>query len=428
MVYKLPTYFRSTRDRVEIPSGEKDALRRLAEGVAEIAGKPIQAERSDLWRRINRLERVRPPINFHVEELAWLEIMPESTFQTHHPAARHYETLLRRKIWEFENLDDDRVVSDIIEYPTVLHDTGIGLAARRIAPSETTGAYHCEPVVTEHDDIEKILTTPEIVLNRSATEMNRMEAEEVFDGVLYVEGSAGTSYGASVIDTWCELRGMDQVFVDMINEPEWTHRAIGKLVANWENRLISLEAQDLLKLNNGAEECYNGGFALTDQLPSPQYDGSRVRLEDLWGFSAAQAFVSVSPEMHADFIIPYEKRVLSRFGLSALACCEPMDEKLIDARIIPNLRRVSMSEWVDVERAAKAAGSDIIFSYKPTGTRVAANVWDEESDRHYLRDFLEKSRGCVVEIVNNTISTCRGDVDRIRGWTRNAKELAEQFA
>lgn len=428
MVYTIPACFYSNGDQEPIAVDEKDHLRRLAEQVAEIAALPIQTERSEMWRRINRLERVRPPINFHVEALAWLEIMPDESFGTFHPAARHYETTLRRKIWEFENLDDDRVVTDILEYPTVLHDPGLGIEAEKTIADEVTGSYHCEPVVLDHRDIDKIITHPGITLNRAATETNRQHAEELFGDILRVEGSAGTGYGNAIIDRWCEIRGMDRVFMDMILEPEWTHSAIGRLADNWENRVLSLEEQGLLKLNNGAQECYNGGFAVSDQLPSRDFDGKHVRLKDLWGFSTAQAFVSVSPKMHSEFIIPYEKRVLSHFGLNALACCEPMDEKLADARAIPNLRRVSMSEWVNVERAAKAVGDDIIFSYKPTGTRVAAPEWDEEADRDDLRDFLEKTTGCVVEIVNNAISTCCGEVDRIRRWTRNAKQLAEEYS
>jgi hypothetical protein len=399
----------------------------LAERVAEIAIDPILSERTELWRRVNRLERVRPPINYHVEELAWLEIMPESSFITNHPDAQRFEKTLRRKIWEFENLDDDRVVDGTIEYSTALHKQELGVSVERIRSSERTGTYRCVPVIKERDDILKINTNPKISPDKEATEGNRRQAEDIFQGILRVKAAKGMGYGSSFIDLWCELRGMDQVFLDMALDPDWTHEALGRLADNWENRLLNLQAADLLQLNNGPEECYNGGFAITDELPADDFDGTHVRLKDLWGFSTAQSFVSVSPEMHNEFIIQYEKRVLSHFGLNALACCEPMHKKLKYARQIPNLRRVSMSEWVDVEEAAKETGTDLIFSFKPTGTRVAAPVWDEEADKNYLRDVLEKTRGCVVEIVNNTISTCRGDVDRIRRWTKNAKELVLQY-
>ena len=419
------------RARVErqnpVSATEKDVLRRLAERVAEIAQNPIQPGRTELWRRVNRLERVRLPINYHIEELAWLEIMPESSFKTIHPDARRFEKTLRRKIWEFENLDDDRVIDGSIEYSTVLHRQELGVSVERIRSSERTGTHRCEPIIKELDDILKINTNPKVSLNAEATEANRELVEDIFQGILRAKAAKGMGCGSSFIDLWRELRGMDQVFLAMALEPEWTHEALGRLANNWETLLLNLQAADLLKLNNGLEECYSGGFAITDELPADDFDGTHVRLKDLWGFSTAQSFVSVSPEMHNEFIIQYEKRVLSHFGLNALACCEPMHRKLKYARQIPNLRRVSMSEWVDVEEAAKETGTDLIFSFKPTGTRVAAPVRDEEADKNYLRDFLEKTRGRVVEIVNNTISTCRGGVDRIRRWTKNAKELALQY-
>ena len=47
-------------------------------------------------------------------------------------------------------------------------------------------------------------------------------------------------------------------------------------------------------------------------------------------------------------------------------CCEPLHHKVdISRKHIPNLRRISMSPWVDVEAGAAAVGSDLIFSYRP---------------------------------------------------------------
>ncbi|MBN1402460.1 MAG: hypothetical protein JXA74_16590, partial [Anaerolineae bacterium] len=55
-----------------IPTRDRDVLRRLADERAQIAALPVQAQRADMWRRLNRLERVKPLI--WVNEIPWHEM------------------------------------------------------------------------------------------------------------------------------------------------------------------------------------------------------------------------------------------------------------------------------------------------------------------------------------------------------------------
>lgn len=38
--------------------------------------------------------------------------------------------------------------------------------------------------------------------------------------------AAIVGWGNSLIDLWCELRGLEQVFYDLVEEPEFTHEAM----------------------------------------------------------------------------------------------------------------------------------------------------------------------------------------------------------
>lgn len=56
---------------------ERTVIRDLAKRVAEIAALPVQEQRPEMWRRHNRLERVRPMILVFPEG-AWEELLPDS--------------------------------------------------------------------------------------------------------------------------------------------------------------------------------------------------------------------------------------------------------------------------------------------------------------------------------------------------------------
>ena len=67
---------------------DKNILRELARGVRDIAADPVQRQRRQLWYKVNRLERCRIPINVHVEEFCWQEVLPDSAGRTTRPGLR----------------------------------------------------------------------------------------------------------------------------------------------------------------------------------------------------------------------------------------------------------------------------------------------------------------------------------------------------
>ena len=129
--------------------------------------------------------------------------------------------------------------------------------------------------------------------------------------------------------------------------------------------------------------------------------------------------------MYAEFIVPLDSRVLQRFGLVTLGCCEAMDSRLPYVNL-PNLRRVSMSRWVDPEIGAVRTGRELIYSFKPSST-THLERWNEEVERSILRGVLEKTKDCIVEIVQASITTCVGNPGRLSRWCRIAKEEARRF-
>jgi hypothetical protein len=154
-----------------------------------------------------------------------------------------------------------------------------------------------------------------------------------------------------------------------------------------------------------------------------------VRLRDLWARAATQIFTDgISPAMHDEFAIQYEKRLLEHFGLACYGCCEPLHKNMHVVRKIRNLRRVSMSPWVDLDTASAAVGRDFVYTHKPNPTIVSMEDWYPDLARTDLRNAFEKTRNNIVEVNLQDLHTVRKQPHRLTEWTRMAMELSEQYA
>ncbi len=207
------------------------------------------------------------------------------------------------------------------------------------------------------------------------------------------------------------------------------HKAIDKLVNAYLSMLDQFEQQDLLRLNNTYYRIGSGGLGYTDELPPPGYDPEHVRAADLWGNGAAQIFSDVSPRMHWEFALQYEVRWMSRFGLNYYGCCDPLHRKMGILEKIPNLRKVSMSPWVDIDQAVANMGNRYVFSYKPNPAVFAEHTWHIAKARDELEMVLAKAaaHGCVVELIMKDISTLRYQPERLWEWAAMAAEVTSRY-
>ena len=131
--------------------------------------------------------------------------------------------------------------------------------------------------------------------------------------------------------------------------------------------------------------------------------------------------------MHEEFVMQYERRLLSRFGLNGYGCCEDLTLKLDDALTIPNIRRMSISPFTtDLETCAEKLGDRCIFSWKPHPAHLVGG-FDAARVREYIRHTLEVTKECVVEMILKDTHTCENHPERFTQWSDIARELAEQY-
>ena len=142
----------------------------------------------------------------------------------------------------------------------------------------------------------------------------------------------------------------------------------------------------------------------------------------------SQIFSTVSPAMHKEFGIDYANKWYARFGLVNYGCCEPLDRKLDIVRTIPNLRKISMSPWVDVERGAERIGRDFVFYRKPSPASLAGVTWEPSRVEADLRETLAACarHGCPVELILKDISTVCYQPQRLWEWADTAMGVVTQ--
>jgi hypothetical protein len=414
-----------------ISQKDKDILCRLAAQQAEIAALAVQEEKAKLWRRLNQLEPTRPLV--WINEIPWNEmnVDDELTLQTADPWARAQETGLRRLLYQWVHMPGDMIVNDYLSSPLAIRSTGLGISEEVdiVKTDETSSVvsrrFHRQ--IVEPQDICKI-HMPQVTHDEEATEENYQRMCNVFGDLMPVKkvGIKGTWFAP-----WDELIrwwGLEEAMIDLIERPQMVNDIVSHLVDAYLCELEQWEALNLLSLNNDNTRIGSGGYGYTAELPGQDFDPDRVRPQDMWGCATAQIFAGVSVEMHWEYALRHEMRWLSRWGLTYYGCCEPLDLKVDILRRIPNLRKISMSPWIDVERAAARVGTDYVFSLKPNPAILAEDDWRPGLAARQLRDALEKARGCHVEIVMKDISTVRYQPQRLWEWAQMAMELAEAFA
>ena len=413
-----------------ISAKDRAIIRDVAKRIAEIAAHPRQKKTADLWRRLNNLERVRPMIILQdgtLHETSW---KTGNLLKCEGEEARGIEHGLRAHVYHWEHLRDDSLWDDIVRCPIAIECTGWGIAQKDDRPDHVFGARHFNCNLADTDE-PTLIPDPVVTVDWEETERRHQRLAELYDGIFTIERIGVPGHWYDPLDSFITWRGIEETFLDMIDRPQWLHGWLERMCQNYLSRLDQYEKLNLLTLNNRNQN-YGigpGGLGYTDLLPQKDFDGVHVRTIDQWGHATTQIFSEVSPAMHEEFALKYEKRFLARFGLASYGCCEPLDLKVdLIRKHVPHLRRVSMSPKANVARGAAACRNEVIFSYKPNPTIIGMEAWDRDLARAELRDAFEKTRGCVVEVIMKDLHSCRNQPHRMSEWVDMAMLLAEEFA
>ena len=408
-----------------ISKKDQAILHDLAVRVGEIAALPVQDEKRRLWRKLNALKPERPMVM--IDQVCWneMQVGDELILQCSDPECREYEDKLRKILFQWMHFPVDMVVDPFIRVPMAIENTGFGIEVHEnladTDPANDVKGHYFINQFQSIDDLEKV-QTPRISHNPRETERRMNVAHQLFDGLIDVKPWGYDPY-LSVWDPISTWMGVENALLGIVEQPDLMHGLAKRVTEGYLTELDQLEDQGLLCEPQSLIHC-TGAF--TDELPAPGYNPEKPRTKDIWMFGLAQMFSSVSPKMFKEYEVDYSNRICERFGLVYYGCCDPLDKKMAQVRMIPNVRKVSMSPWVNQERGAAEIGSDFAYSRKPSPAMLAMSSFDPQAVREDLlatRNACEKNH-CPLEYILKDISTVRYEPERLFQWANIAMEVA----
>ncbi|HHY82926.1 MAG TPA: hypothetical protein GX505_09660 [Clostridiales bacterium] len=404
-------------------------LRKLAYSYSEIAYSSRNFENIKLHKAVNDLKMIRPVVL--IDELPWNEmnINDELTLQCTDPYLRSVEWFFRTNIYMNKYMPADMIVPPFFPVHKIINSTGIGITIDEeivVTDKENHIVSHkYNDILSSEEDLEKV-HEPVITYDEEETLRRYNLVGEIFGDILPVKLAGVGFYGNTSWDQISRYRGVTNLLMDLIERPEFMHKTIRKFTDISLSYIKQLEDLDLLDTNTYNLHCT---AIHTDDLPGKEFDGEKVTRKNIWGRGAAQIFGSVSKQMHEEFDINYMIETIGQCGLSYYGCCEPLDKKIDMVAKIPNLRKISITPWADVDIAAEAIGKKYVLASKPNPSSVAVPMLNKESLRKEIGRILDacKRNNCSCDIVLKDISSCHRRPQNIFEWEQTVMEMVRNY-
>lgn len=430
-----------------INNQEREYLRDLAKQVKEISMNEIWCGKVDSWVKLNKLQSARPMVMAIITKELWQELITSQELLIEDPFYREFEYELKKRIYRWGRIRDDLIITENIYLPIKYRFSDwmpnrqrpFGRYESKSDNIVSAGTYH--PCIIKYEDTRKMKYPELIDIDWVGTRKRVEQLQNVAGDILnIVEGEPFSSdsdsevmgWGLSIIDILCELRGLQEVYLDMIENPQFVHDTMSFMLEGMIKYLGTIEKEGILRLNNNefANEFTNtplgsNGLGYSDELPPVDYSPNHIMLKDLWGYIQSQEFEFVSPEMHDDFVFRYQKPIAKKFPMIAYGCCEKYDDKydyLLNA--FPNLREVSVPLCADLGKASEKLKDKYVISWKPQCTLI--NSFNERKVRDYMEKGFETLKNCHVVCSMRDNLTLYGENDAIQKWTNLTMDIIKK--
>jgi hypothetical protein len=290
---------------------EKLYLRELAAIVMDIASEPRMDAIKQRWKNVNALRTPdRPPVWCNPVG-CWSELLPDDDLVCVDATARSIERDFRKLIIK-RDIDDDTPVNGYLKVPMVFevnpeNTWGVEILKESLGDSGTAWQY--TSALETYEDFDKV-KIPEYRHNRQATDTVMSRLHDLLGDAIPLKLVPFSGYfsKATIAYAAADLRGMEQLMMDMILEPGRVHQLMEKISKGVMNFLDAVE--DAGRIVPNIDEA----MFLSDPIAAKTVDDDDASLLDCWIAGNSQELDQVSPEMFEEFLLDYQKSIFKRFG------------------------------------------------------------------------------------------------------------------
>jgi len=389
-------------------------LTELALELKGIAASPEHARRRKLWADVVNLRTTRAVVNSYLYEDVWAAELAGASVRSGEGFAREIETQLAFKVWRAKNFHDDCPA-----------EPAIRVVASRPAPAapawgmemsvtstDAAGAYKEVPSIREYKDIE-MLRSPGYRIDRAETARIVETAQALTGGVLPVVVRTDEMHWGP-FEYAVRLRGIENLLFDVYDAPEFVHRLMGAITGG----LVSYEKE---REAAGDVSTAVSGFGHVPYDEAPE--SLRNRLKGMWAYIHAQSAASLSPDMYAEFVHPYNCRLAELVGRVYYHGCEDLSRKCRAIKTLPNLRLFHISPWTPAQPVISEMGGGFAYEMHSHPTNVVFGESRAEI-KSELRRMEAAARGTSHVLTLADIETFAGRFERVAYWADAAQEAA----
>ena len=390
-------------------------IRELAKQYAALANADEQQRANRRMKDTNDLKIVRPPVL--IDEIPWHELMPDPDLVClcEDPVARRTEWFFRRALYQKKHFRADLLMSTDWKVRMAYEISPLGIEKQ--VERSVSGSKSFKDVLEKEDSLEEILE-PSFSARPDLDEKNMNFFTDLFHDIMPVRLVGSNCMYMQFWDDISELRGVEPIYEDMYDRPEYLHRIMKIFVRRASARMDFLEKHFHVDNDPISLHCTPG------MISGLAEDG----LKATWYRGMAQPFSCVSPAMFKEFEFDYIKPLAERCAYTYYGCCEPLDNRIEILKGIRNLRKVGVSPWANEEICAEQLGNNYVFARKPNPANVAYRT-----DPNVIRKETEKTvklclkYGCPVELVLKDISTVARRPDNLITWANTVSDVLDQY-
>jgi hypothetical protein len=399
---------------------ELATVRKLAEKVIAFAVSDDNKKIIKRWHDVNELRKPdRAPV-WCRPIACWDELLPKDTLACKNELLQKLEYNFRQILIKRE-INDDTPIREYFPVQAqydVIPSNRWGVDIGKHIPDNKEGAWAYDPPLKTSEDFDK-LVMPRFIYNKSKT----AELLELYTFILgdiipvklvFDPGFDNATIGSAA----AELRGLEQIMMDMAVNPELMHRLMAH-VRDAKFEYLNTIEQDIHLTPNTDD-----AMLCSDPIGAPQKD--KYTLLNCWCAGNSQEFDQVSPAMWEEFCLNYQKPIFERFGRVCYGCCESLTRKIDGVLSIPNLRIFVCSAWTNLDVVLNKINKNYCIMWRQKASDV---VFSETSQqlREQIVGGLRKLQGQYYQIVLRELQTLAGNMDRLHIWSDIAKELAAKY-